>query len=233
MLNYFFIDGSPLAAQIRALQKADRSFKGRRLDPALFIRYFCMNLMDLDAHDFKRATFYFPKGDEVAVEDYLMVPESHKPGRVRDMHFKFCGQKLKGSSAFNKFVEEKVPKKWRGRFTKSEKGIDIEICCDALKLASASRLERLFLLTNDDDFVPLCRVLKEFGANVSLLHLSDIITPNVSLTAETDSYDVVPIVHLQNIFVPTMKAPPVSGVATTASAALEKDATTKSPEKAE
>ena len=210
LANYFFIDGSALTAQIRQLRKGDRTFEDRKLDPKLFIAYFANAVTDLDARKYKRAIFYFPKGDEVAVEEYLAIPEAHRPGVVRDLHFKFCGQKLKGSTAFNKFVEEKVPRKWRDRFNKSEKGIDIEICCDALKLASASRIERLFLLTNDDDFAPLCRTLKEFGANVSLLHLSELVTPNNSLLAETDSYDVVPKVQLQRMFFPIPTVEPMA-----------------------
>jgi hypothetical protein len=76
------------------------------------------------------------------------------------------------------------------------------MCCDALKLASAARLERLFLLTNDDDFVPFCRAIKEFGANISIIHLSDIVTRNHSLLREVDSYDVIAKPMLQTMFFP-------------------------------
>jgi NYN domain-containing protein len=88
-------------------------------------------------------------------------------------------------------VEEHVPSKFQSRFAKSEKGIDIEMCCDALRLASAARLERLFLFTNDGDFIPLCRTLKEFGTNISILHLSAATPPNTELLREADSYDIV------------------------------------------
>jgi hypothetical protein len=146
----------------------------------------------------------------VSAGEYLLLPDFKKPGHVRDLHFKFCGQKLKGSTEFNRIVEDNVPQKYRDRVSKSEKGVDIEICCDALKLASASRLERLFLFTNDDDFTPLCRTLKEFGANVSLIHLSDVINPNESLLMETDSYDVIPKDDLLKMFVapPTVEPAP-------------------------
>jgi uncharacterized LabA/DUF88 family protein len=200
--NYFFIDGSTLTAQIRQLRRKDRSYANRLLDPQLFIAHFRDELGDLGSNEYKRATFYFPKGDEVATQLYLKMPDHKRPGLVRDLHFKFCGVKLKGTAAFTKFVEEKVPRKYQNRVNRSEKGIDIEICCDALKLASASRLERLFILTNDDDFAPLCRALKEFGANVSLIHLSDVIAPNQSLLSETDSYDVIPEKALQAMFFP-------------------------------
>jgi len=202
--NYFFIDGSALTAQIRRLRKVDSTFNDRKLDPRHFVQHFAMHLTELQSNEYKRATFYFPRGDEVAVNDFLLMPDRKKPGAIRDIHFKFCGEKLKGSAEFNKFVEENVPIKWQDRFTKSEKGIDIEICCDALKLASASRLERLFFLTNDDDFAPLCRTLREFGTNISLIHLAEIINPNESLLHETDSYDVIAPTALQTMFFPQL-----------------------------
>lgn len=205
--NYFFIDGSALIAQIRYVQRSDRAFRGRKLDPIQLIFYFQRALQILGSDAYKRAVFYFPKGDEKTVHEHLAVPNFKKPGLVRDISFKYCGQKIKGSAPFNKFVLEKVPKRWQSRFTKSEKGIDLEICCDALKLASAGKIERLFFLTNDDDFIPLCRTLKEFGTNISLIHLSEIITPNDSLLQEVDSYDVVSMVNLQSMFIP-LPTPP-------------------------
>jgi hypothetical protein len=149
--NYFFIDGSALTSQIRLLQKSDASFANRRLIADELIKYFCSTLYELTLNSFKRAVFYFAQGDEVAIEEWIFVPEFHKPGAVRDIHFKYCGHKLKRSAEFAEFVQT-VPEKWRDRFSKSEKGVDTELCCDALKLASASRMDRLFLLTNDDDF---------------------------------------------------------------------------------
>jgi hypothetical protein len=166
------------------------------------------NLTELHAREYKRFTFYFPHGDETQVGYYIDVPDHRVPGVVRDLHFKFCGQKLKKSAEFEAFVDEYVPAKFRDRFAKSEKGIDIEICCDAFKLAAASRLERLFLLTNDDDFIPLCRTLKEYGANVSLIHLTNLLNPNLSLLKETDSYDVVSTERLRELFVEAAEEAP-------------------------
>jgi uncharacterized LabA/DUF88 family protein len=207
--NYFFIDGSALTAQIRQLRREDPSFKDRKLCPKLLLHYFMVSLPELHGGSYKRVTFYFPIGDEAAIEEYLIIPDLKKPGEVRDMYFKFCGQKLKKSAEFREFVETKVPTKFQDRFSKSEKGIDIEICCDAFKLASSSRLERLFLLTNDDDFIPFCRAIKEYGANISIIHLSDTVNRNVSLLREADSYDVVQKKELQRIFLPLLTNPVV------------------------
>lgn len=160
--NYFIFDGSALCAQIRTLRKRHPSFSGRRLDPVRFVRHLQKNLQELGSASYKRATFYFPKGDESAAGSYLLMPDFRTPALVRDLHFKFCGEKLKGGAAYSKWVET-VPKRWLDRVSKSEKGIDIEICCDALKLASASRLDRLFLFTNDADFRTSVSDLKGTG----------------------------------------------------------------------
>lgn len=199
---YFFIDGSALTAQIRQLRRSDPEFRGRKLCPRRFINHLISALPELHGGEYKRITFYFPKGDETAIEDYLAMPDHRRPGEVRDLHFKFCGHKLKKSTEFEKFVEENVPAKFQDRFAKSEKGIDIEMCCDGLKLASAGRIERLFLFSNDGDFIPFCRTLKELGANISIIHLSGTVAANGDLLQEADSYDVIAPKALQKVFLP-------------------------------
>jgi len=200
--NYFFIDGSALSAEIRVIRRVDPKFESRKLCPILLLRYFMRNLSDLHGNSYKRATFYFPTDDEVNVAKHVAIPDHSNPGEIRDLHFKYCGQKLKRTKDFNEFVETQVPDKFRNHFSKSEKGIDIEMCCDAFKLASSARLDRLFLLTNDEDFVPFCRAIKEFGANISIIHLWDDKRRNISLLREADSYDVVADSQLHEVFLP-------------------------------
>lgn len=202
MGNYFIIDGSALISQIRQLRRARPIFDNRKLCIRRFMGFFMSNLRDLHAAQYKRATFYFPSGDDQNVIDHFIIPDFKNPGEVRDISLKYCGHKLKKSAEFDKFVEETVPPRFKGRFSKSEKGIDIEICCDALKLASAGRIDRLFMLTNDSDFVPFFRTLKEFGANISLIHLSDVAQNNYDLLREADSYDVVNERSLYDMFLP-------------------------------
>lgn len=200
--NYFFIDGSALTAQVRQLWREDESLKGRKLCPRHLADYFMEALPDLHGGAYKRMTFYFPVGDDASVAEHLISLDHRNPGEVKDLNFKYCGQKLKKSADFTAYVESELPPKFRDRFSKSEKGIDIEICCDAFRLAAASRIERLFLFTNDDDFVPFCRMIKEYGANISIIHLSGTVNANVSLLREADSYDVVPKERLQEMFLP-------------------------------
>jgi len=109
---------------------------------------------------------------------------------VKDVSFKYCVRKTPGSSRYDEFVET-VPEEHRDRMPRSEKGVDIQICCDALQLAAASLIYRLFLLTNDFDFIPLCETLKCFGANISLMLLPG--RPvNSELVPACDSYYQVP-----------------------------------------
>lgn len=198
--NYYFIDGSALLAQIRKIWNSDESYKWRRLDPLKFIQHLSFGFPDLGSANYKRAEFYFPIG-EPDLSTYLIVPETTTPGLVRDIHLKYCGEKLDRSSAYEKWLET-VPPQWRDRCMKSEKGVDIEICCDALRLASLGKMDRLFFLTNDRDFTPLCKTLKDFGINVSLIHLSKFTKPNARLLEECDSYDVLNHEFLKNIFEP-------------------------------
>ncbi|UNC15904.1 NYN domain-containing protein [Acidiphilium multivorum] len=203
--NYFFIDGSALMAQIRQLQRAEPTYRNRKLCVREFMQYQMHALPELHNHSYKRATFYFANGDDANINEYLLLPDHRIPGTIRDIQLKYCGHKLKKSAEFDKFVEENVPPKFHDRFSKSEKGIDIEMCCDALRLASANRLNRLFILTNDSDFIPLCRTIKEFGTNISILHLSCSNPPNTELLREADTYDVVSPNGLNRMFL----SPPV------------------------
>ncbi len=196
--NYYFIDGSALLAQVRTLWKKDINYKWRRLDPLQFISNLTISFPDLGSATYKRAEFYFPFGEQ-NLETFLLMPKGTMPGLIRDVHFKHCGEKLDRSVAYETWLET-VPSQWRDRCVKSEKGVDIEICCDALRLASLGKMDRLFFLTNDRDFIPLCKILKDFGVNVSLIHLSKFTNPNKLLVDECDSYDLLRSEHLELIF---------------------------------
>ena len=200
--NYLFIDGSALGAQVRKLWKIRPKYNNRKLCVLSFVQYLMETLTILHNGSYKRAVFYFPVGDEVKVREFFRMPNLKKSGEVRDIHFKYCGWKIKKSAKFDKWAEENVPEEFKDRFSKSEKGIDIEICCDALKLASMGRLDRLFILTNDSDMVPMCRTLKDFGANISMIQLSEALNPNIELLKEVDTYDTITDDNLDLMFYP-------------------------------
>lgn len=196
--NYFFIDGPALISQVRELQKENKKYRGHKLNPLELVLHFSINLPELGSQEYKRAVFYFAK-DDPQVKEFLSMTDRKKPGLVKDIHFKYCGKKLPRSKAYDVFLS-KVPQIYRDSFTKSEKGVDTEICCDALQLSATGKMERLFLLTNDSDFVPLCKRLKDFGTNISLIRLSNATKVNKELVDECDTYDIVKDTSLPLIF---------------------------------
>jgi len=212
--NYLFFDGSSLIAQIRNLWRSPQ-FNRRKLKPLDLVEFLVTGIGNSSLIDFverrgsseffrkglpyKRAIFYFANGDG-QIEIYLEMPAVTTPRLVRDVNFKSCGKKLPHSSEFDEWVEQ-VPDKFSERVSRSEKGVDIQICCDALHLAAAGHVDRLFLLTNDSDFVPLCERLKDLGANVSLMRLPG--RPvNTDLAAACDGYYEVPEKELERLFAP-------------------------------
>jgi len=188
--NYLFFDGSALISQIRTLQENRGEFKNTRLDPLILVRLFVytapLNPLIGGSSNYKRAVFYFAEGDPL-VDKYIAIPDRTIPSIVRDVEFKYCGRKLPHSTEYDEWLAT-VPPKFRDRCQKSEKGVDISICCDALGLAALKNLDRLALLTNDSDFIPLCEKLKAFGANISLLKLSSAGDVNKQLVEVCDSY---------------------------------------------
>ena len=218
--NYLFFDGSSLVAQIRNLWRTNPQFNSRKLKPLGLVEFLVSGTGSSSLIDFterrgtseffrkglpyKRAVFYFASGDN-QIETYVEMPAVTTPGLVRDVSFKYCGKKLPRSTEFDEWVAQ-VPDKFLERMSRSEKGVDIQICCDALQLAAAGHIDRLFLLTNDYDFVPLCERLKDVGANISLMRLPG--RPvNSDLAAACDGYYEVPEKSLDLFFAPASPAP--------------------------
>jgi uncharacterized LabA/DUF88 family protein len=198
--NYFFFDGSALIAGIRALQDDKPQFKNRKLRPLHLVSHFCGAdpLNNLIGGTYRRAVFYFADGDP-QVERYVEIPDRTTPGVIRDVEFKFCGKKLTRSAKYDEWLA-KVPTEFLDRCQKSEKGVDISICCDALGLAALGKLDRLALLTNDSDFIPFCEKLKSFGSNISLIQLSGVRAVNTDLVTACDSYQYLFDKQLAEVF---------------------------------
>jgi uncharacterized LabA/DUF88 family protein len=194
--NYIFFDGSSLIAEIRTIQNAYPRFKEKRLNTTNVVSRFAESLDYVGAQDmnssyigalsYRRATYYFATGDP-QVERFVNIPDRTTPSLIRDVEFKFCGRKLSKSAEYDEWLAS-VPSKFLDRCQKSEKGVDISICCDALGLAALRSLDRLILLTNDSDYIPLCEKLKALGSNVSLIQLSSVRAVNKELANACDSY---------------------------------------------
>src|SRR5208337_2535384 len=174
--------------------------KERRLRPLSlvdnFVRYGLLNM--LIGSTYRRAVFYFATGDP-QVERYIEIPDMEKPDFVRDISFKYCGERLRAPAGFDDWYA-KQPAEFQQFCYKREKGVDIEICCDALQLAGLRNLDRLILLTNDSDFIPLCEKLKAFGTNVSLIRLPQPRPVNQDLVRACDSFHVLPDTLLERFF---------------------------------
>jgi NYN domain len=149
---------------------------------------------------YRRAVFYFAT-DDPQVPEFIKIPDLQTPGIVRDVSFRECGERLRMPAGYDEWYAQQ-PEKFRQFCSKREKGVDIAICCDALQLAALRNLDRLKLLTNDSDFVPLCEMLKAFGSNITLIQLSSYRPVNQNLVKACDSFSVLSEAQLNNVFEP-------------------------------
>ncbi len=198
--NYFFVDGSCLLSDISSI-KLEPEFASKKLDIVKFCNMFVGRLTEqLQPGIWKRFVVYFVE-HENRIDNNIILPPFEEPGVVNDIQIKPCGKRVKGGATVDNWIlKHDPPPKVLEKLHKSEKAVDTQICCDALQLASYGRLDRLFIYTNDYDFIPLCRTLKSLGANVSLFRLRKKIV-NKDLVKECDSFTVVPENALSSIFV--------------------------------
>lgn len=188
--NYFFVDGSSLLSDVANIKKRN-AFHSKKLDLLLFIEYFLIVVQSrLGIKSYKRFVFYFVNNETRTKKD-LILPQVDIPNVVSDVHIKYCGKKVKGGAYVDKWIaKNKPPKRVLERLHKTEKAVDTQIYCDALQLAASGQLERLFLYTNDYDFIPLCKTIKTMGANISLIRLEEK-NVNKDLVNECDSFSVM------------------------------------------
>jgi len=198
--NYFFVDGSSLITDVIAIKKSEKELMPKKLDLIKLYQYFCGEEFDaLHSGIYKRFVVYFVIHED-RINDNIIIPSFHKPGVVEDLQIKDCGKRIKGGSAIDNWISKhSPPNNVLDRLNKSEKAVDTQICCDALQLASYGRLDRLFIYTNDYDFVPLCQTLKSMGANISLFRLREKAI-NKALVRECDSFSVVQVDKLSSLF---------------------------------
>ena len=197
--NYFFVDGSSLLSDVANIKKT-KAFNSKKLDLLLFAKSFHgPRLHHLHSGSYKRFVFYFVD-NETRIKKDLILPQFETPDVVRDVHIKYCGKKVKGGVSVDRWIaKNKPPRRVLERLHKSEKAVDTQICCDALQLAGSGQLERLFLYTNDYDFLPLCKIIATMGANISLFRLAQK-NVNKDLVKECDSFSVIPSNELITVF---------------------------------
>lgn len=172
---YFFIDGSALLSDISKIISKHPELQGKKFNPVKFARLFHLdyNLEKYHQRNYNRVTFYFTNNDE-RVKELIVIPEYNASGIVEDLEIKYCGKKVrKIQKAHNWLEKNDAPDYVLDSLYRSEKAVDSQICCDSLVLLSQNKLSRLFLYTNDYDFIPLCKTLKSLGSNVNLIKLND------------------------------------------------------------
>jgi uncharacterized LabA/DUF88 family protein len=198
--NYFFVDGSSLITDVIGIKKSEKELASKKLDINKFFEmFFGSRLISLHTGHCRRFVVYFVI-HENRINDNIIIPDFPTPGEVEDLQIKYCGKRIRGGSAINSWISRHSPPNYvLERLNKSEKAVDTQICCDALQLASYGRLDRLFIYTNDYDFVPLCQTLKSMGSNISLFRLQEK-KINKGLVQECDSFSVVPVDQLSSLF---------------------------------
>ena len=177
-----------MIADVRELTNRRSEFNGKKFKVLELTRFFSY-LRTLHAGSFKRITFYFAK-DDPRIAQNLEIFDRKTPAIAEDICIEKCGKILERSQRVDTWLQKKnAPSYVLARMNKSEKGVDTQICCDALQLACTNKIDRLFLYTNDADFVPLCKTLKQVGVNISLILLSKS-RVNKALVECFDTFDV-------------------------------------------
>jgi uncharacterized LabA/DUF88 family protein len=188
--NYFFVDGGALLADVKKAI-ADLQLPGwARLDLVAFAQYFAgLRFHHFTRGSYRRFVFYFVQNDE-RLRKAVRIPDFSCPDAVQDLRIEFCGKRIKHFDEARSWLEEQnAPESVRECLYRSEKAVDTQICCDALHLAATNKLDRLFLYTNEYDFVPLCRALRQLSANVNLFRMQRQ-SVNALLVSECDAFHV-------------------------------------------
>lgn len=201
MYNYFFIDGSALLSDIKKYRDEHLELKTKKFDPVIFsdVFFYSTDLQKFHSGSYKRVVFYFVKNDE-RIEKFIELPNFKKSGLISDLEIKYCGKKIPDYKKAKKWLDDqKAPNSVRDSLYKSEKAVDTKICCDALILLSLNKLDRIFLYTNDYDFIPLCQAIKSMGANINLVKLTESRVNN-NLVTECDGFHTFTDMEIYEFF---------------------------------
>ncbi|MGB3513435.1 MAG: NYN domain-containing protein [Microcoleaceae cyanobacterium] len=199
--NFLFIDSGCLLSDIERV-KREFSIPGNYvLDSRKFQRHFTGDkyLMYL-GNGYRRIVFYAAAGED-RLKRCVMLPEFGTANMHEDLVVKYCGKKISKSQRIDRWLEENdVPNYVLDRLNKTEKAVDTQICCDAMLLAFHNALDRLFIYTNDTDFIPLIESLKSMGVSVNLFQLVQS-GVNSDLTTICNAYMAPSLDELKNMFI--------------------------------
>lgn len=194
-------------SEINKIKGKYPELKNEKFNLTVFVRHVFnnVNLMKFHGNSYKRVVFYFVKNDK-RVSELLELPKFLEPDQVEDVHIQYCGKQIRENKKAAQWLNKnKAPGYVLNSLYKSEKAVDTKICCDVLTLLALNKLDRLFLLTNDYDFLPLCKTIKSLGANINLIRLQKE-RVNKDLVQECDGFHAFNKEHIYKFFKYSKKA---------------------------
>lgn len=108
-----------------------------------------------------RTVYYFKKGDK-RLKEMLEIPSSSSPKMKSHWLINECAESV---TSIPDHELNKLSPKYRDQFHKAEKGLDMELACDALQLVADRRVDSIVFFVNDRDYIPLFRAIQRLGAN--------------------------------------------------------------------
>jgi len=160
------VDGSHLFASISRVWRDHEELKGRKLKIDVFTQVIHQFWTPYTGPTI-RSIYYFKKGD-ARLKTMLDIPSSRSPDQKSHWQINECAQSV---TSIPDTEIQKLDPKYHDLFHKAEKGLDMELACDALQLVADRRIDSVGFLVNDRDYIPLFKALQRLGANTYITGL--------------------------------------------------------------
>ncbi|HUB93923.1 MAG TPA: NYN domain-containing protein [Verrucomicrobiae bacterium] len=162
-----YVDGSFLFASIERVKRTHPELASSKLNVAILSRALHNTFAENIGLNL-RTNYYFRTKDE-RIASMLTVPPPH--GQSGHWQIKECGINLRGMKPVPTEVLDQLPKQYRDLYPRAEKGLDMELACDALLLAASGRVQSFVFLIGDRDFMPLLTAVQRLGSNTYIAGL--------------------------------------------------------------
>jgi len=183
---YISIDGTCLLFQVLELRRKKVVPAKSKLNLDKFVQVM-QNSWDPEGYRMLRAVCYFKQNDD-RIDKLLKIPDFNVPGQKNRLQIEECGINIKDTLSDKDLL--KLPTEKRDVFPRGEKGLDIQLTCDALTFISTGKISSIALLVNDRDYVPLFKSAQLLGANIYLSALHSKIKVREELIKYSDRYIV-------------------------------------------
>jgi uncharacterized LabA/DUF88 family protein len=178
-----FIDGSHLFASIGQVWRDRPELKDHKLKVNVFTDVLS-TIWSSNTGPLIRTIYYFKKGD-TRLKTMLEIPSASSPNLKSHWQINECAQSV---SAIPETEISKLDPKYHDQFHKAEKGLDMELACDALQFVATGRIDAVVLLVNDRDYIPLFKAVQRLGANTYLTAIDSKQPIQKDLAEIADSY---------------------------------------------